>query len=209
MILRLLILALLLIVRIAPAQAAVTFSGNDITFEAGAGELHLGQSYTGTLLFPDGGPSSVQLYLLLTTSIFFCVEGKCDGDPNAGQEFLPISFSKVGNGLSFEFTVPEECFSGNCGKFIPGVYQYDFDLAVLLLTDPIVLIGDFSDAAAFEGFITPAIGTKVPEASTWAMMLIGFLGIGMACRRRGVPPGNDPYGESGSSAKRSRGPSVI
>jgi hypothetical protein len=195
MILRLLILAILLIVRIGPAQAAVTFSGSDITFEAGAGELHLGQSYAGTLLFPDGGPSSVQLHLLLTTSIFFCVEGECDGDPNAGQEFLPVSFSKVGNQLWFEFTVPEECFSGECDKFIPGVYQYDFDLAVLLFTDPIVLIGDFSDVAAFEGSITPAIGTTVPEASTWAMMLIGFLGIGIGCRR-GRSPGKDSYREA-------------
>jgi hypothetical protein len=75
---------------VSPAQSEVVFAGNSYTLEAGAGTLELGQSYSGRVTFLDPAPSTMSLYLLLNTAIFFCIDGVCDGDPNAGEDFLPI-----------------------------------------------------------------------------------------------------------------------
>jgi hypothetical protein len=44
--------------------------------------------------------------------------------------------------------------------------------------------GSGNNEAAVTGNISP---TPVPEPATWAMMLVGFAGIGMAVRRRRQP----------------------
>jgi hypothetical protein len=48
-------------------------------------------------------------------------------------------------------------------------------------TDPVV-VSDITIELA-DGF---ALAAPVPEASTWAMMLIGFAGIGMVARKRAL-----------------------
>jgi MYXO-CTERM domain-containing protein len=45
---------------------------------------------------------------------------------------------------------------------------------------------DSSAAFAFSGDITGFTATSAPELSTWAMLLIGFAGIGFAARRRRI-----------------------
>jgi PEP-CTERM motif len=48
-----------------------------------------------------------------------------------------------------------------------------------LLTPPTeILVSTFGESGNF------TIGTAVPEPSTWAMMLIGFAGLGYASYRR-------------------------
>jgi hypothetical protein len=92
----------------------------------------------------------------------------------------------LGNGLSKVFTAPfptdpaggteEYTFTFSPGYTSNGNYIASFDI---FGQDPI-------------NAITPATGTiavtAVPEASTWAMMLLGFAGVGLLAYRRNNRP---------------------
>ena len=46
-------------------------------------------------------------------------------------------------------------------------------------------VGAFPDRPTNQSYIlNVSLGNSVPEASTWAMMLLGFAGMGVALRRR-------------------------
>jgi hypothetical protein len=57
---------------------------------------------------------------------------------------------------------------------MPGTYTWN----VMYLT-----LGDPNNNPAFAGGESVTVGSSVPEPSTWAMMLIGFAGLGFAFRQ--------------------------
>lgn len=67
-----------------------------------------------------------------------------------------------------------------------NVYEGGFSVAALygtIVGDPTVTLDSISIAPGFEdsGFIGQGVG-GVPEPATWSMLLIGFLGLGLAVR---------------------------
>ena len=81
------------------------------------------------------------------------------GDPPIGFIFVPMGYAS-GAPLSDTATYAGQSFA-TLG-LTPGVYLYTF--------------GSGTDADTF----TVEVGAPVPEPSTWAMMLIGFAGLGFA-----------------------------
>jgi hypothetical protein len=64
---------------------------------------------------------------------------------------------------------------------------------VVAAVDPIGLPGDGATTVPFDPIGTPGgdppgVATAVPEPSTWAMLLLGFAGLGYAAMRRGKAP---------------------
>jgi len=142
--------------------------------------------YAATLLFNFSGPSGTALFELASNPT-----------PNSSQIFIgsdQFSFSNVagtfggvagtastisfGNGIfsSLSITAPNLGFTQfNAPTLFTG-----------LPSDPTFLTGSFTLVNPFFGngtlSISPVAG--VPEPATWAMMLVGFGGIGFAMRRR-------------------------
>ena len=86
------------------------------------------------------------------------------------QALLTGSVSGANNGgVHFSFNPSTQIFHSSQG---------DFTLTVDNFT-----VGGGNTATPITGFIQAA----VPEPATWAMMLVGFAGIGMAMRRRRSP----------------------
>jgi hypothetical protein len=187
-----LILASLIGTTADPAQAAyiVTFSetGNDVT-ASGSGAIDLAgltfitSGFTTPEVAPTfateatGGAGDVDEYsgatgpfsfgsgvfTSATTSAGDLVGVQAlQGEPS-GFIFVPMGYAS-GAPLSDTATYAGQSFA-TLG-LAPGVYRYNF--------------GSGTDADTF----TVEVGTPVPEPSTWAMMLIGFAGLGLAAKGR-------------------------
>jgi hypothetical protein len=82
---------------------------------------------------------------------------------------------------------PSTIVIGNSGAFMSLSFASDFgvNLDGLILA---VWTHTVFPPNQFTGFTTTAVASAVPEIKTWAMMLLGFAGIGfMAYRRKSKP----------------------
>jgi hypothetical protein len=92
--------------------------------------------------------------------------------PNPGDFFASITGSVTGNSgsLHVDFNNTPQLFTYAGGTF------------TLALNDLDVSVGGSTNVSGF------LIASPVPEPSTWAMIILGFMGVGfMAYRRRGPP----------------------
>jgi hypothetical protein len=114
-----------------------------------------------------------------------------DVSPNATLGANNIFFSIVNSSSSTVFN--ETLLTTDTSVTIPGgtlaagqSYSFDllFDDRITSSTDSGVLLTQFYDTHTDGSFSTAA--GAVPEPSTWAMLLIGFIGVGVMVRRR--PP---------------------
>lgn len=109
--------------------------------------------------------------------------GNSASDPAVGPSWSPLG-SDSG-----------KCFGPGCGYtgWIKSVYtiQDDHDLTYQLVFGVTnVLDHEFQSGLAFDGVTVAgrAVTAAVPEPSTWAMLLLGFAGIGfMSYRRKSKP----------------------
>ena len=103
---------------------------------------------------------------------------------------------KLGTFLTFSFT-PTDNYpgiqpTGFSGLFVDPATNFQLfpttgpaDVLFLLTIDGLTPGGKLDVYSAVNGDV--AIAVAVPEPSTWAMMILGFAGVGaMACRRRKV-----------------------
>jgi hypothetical protein len=176
---------------LASEQSFVTATGasNPITFAGGT--LPSGVSLS---IFNPDGPSAI-----LNTGVGSCGFALCGGDTDGNGWFL----YQYGGSSTFTFTKPVSYF----GAYFSGVQTNDFiqwtdSSGSQSLTIPV----DFTNGGmAFAGFTdsgesitsvtissaSDIIGvddvlygsSAIPEPASWAMMLIGFAGLGLACRR--------------------------
>ena len=86
-----------------------------------------------------------------------------------------------GNPLS---NLPFENF-GSLHPFstVPGDFWYGWNTLVMAVTWSDIGV----DGARLQGTLIDLGGTTIPESSTWAMMLLGFVGLGFAWYRRARP----------------------
>jgi choice-of-anchor C domain-containing protein len=170
--------------------AFTTLSAGDTTSIQGWTVGGAGIDYIGSYWQPENGSRSIDLNAVDTGSISqtfdvvngqtykvaFYMAGNTAGDPTvkslsalgagAATVVFPTSFDTTGNKLesmgwilkSFDFTASGSTETLTFQSTITGAYGPALDNVSV---------------------------TPVPEASTWAMMLLGFMGVGfLACRRR-------------------------
>lgn len=99
----------------------------------------------------------------------------------------PFLYDPAAGNLIFDFLVPTNAtVTGGGFGFLTfdtvnslndGIYS------VLDITNGGATTGTLSTAGAITQFTTAQVAGAVPEPATWAMMLVGFGGIGMAMRR--------------------------
>jgi hypothetical protein len=72
---------------------------------------------------------------------------------------------------------------------IAGGFLDPFVSTTFAMVDPVIEVDpNDPNAADFIVLTSPGIGNAVPEPTTWAMMLVGFAGLGIAGYRRSLKP---------------------
>ena len=177
----------------APAQAVVTLTfaqvGNDVVLTS-SGSLNLtnavfiGNIQASGFVNPSGGSLAVgggisnigEAHRLTSPAVTFGTGGFLDGTPDVGLLF-GLQASTLGTGFVY---VPQGYVNGSA---LSGSTTF----ANRTFTSLGLTAGtyNFSIPSDTITLIVPGTGAgAVPEPSTWAMMLIGFGGIGYSMRRR-------------------------
>jgi len=108
------------------------------------------------------------LFKLLVT---FTAPGGVSGGGTFNATLIGSVTGANNGGVTISFTNPTQVFHSSIGDFTLGV-------------NPVSISGTSGTPVPITGFLQLA---AVPEPATWAMMLVGFGGIGMAMRRRRRP----------------------
>jgi hypothetical protein len=94
------------------------------------------------------------------------------------------------NGLITSWDLSGNTFLANCGAG-PGCASDNTSASTSSNGDSLSIFEEFAGEVTFSndspGAWSPPIASSVPEPSTWAMMLIGFAGIGFLMHRKSVP----------------------
>jgi hypothetical protein len=178
----------------SPADAAIVFSGsttgcfvdcgNVANFSTSVSDTG-GLAFSGSTFLNQAGPDITlgTLTLLADKNV----------DPVSTDFFLKVVFTDPGSGGStFDATLTGQLNPGNGN----GTVSINFGGAQLitfaggsfnLAVDDLFLTKTNLDDPV-TGHISNLVLSGVPEPSTWAMMILGFLGIGlMAYRSKGGP----------------------
>ncbi|MGA7199364.1 PEP-CTERM sorting domain-containing protein, partial [Roseiarcus sp.] len=189
------------------ANAQVGYAGSTIAITQGGGSgeafVNPGQSaYAFTVSLPDkgyaasliGGAGNVASALLGPRDVVF--GASILGTNGGGQTSATFDFNYHGDlllgliddqpSVSGEFTIV-----ANGVTFLDQTFT-DPSIADSFFQDHVIDLGSFSGPAVDLtigynggfGAFDFAVGGAVPEASTWAMMLLGFMGLGFAGWRR-------------------------
>lgn len=186
----------------SPAMAAytVTFEqvGNNLV-ATGSGSLNLG-SLTFQYIFDGGGfatPYAGTIVVGLGTFDDY-VTSTSFGNFSFGTGSGGNGFASTGQGLGLErvqkcdiyypcnynVIVPQGYVSGTAaGLSTTSWLNASFASFGLTPGDYVYAFGQDATSDTF----TVRVGSAVPEPSTWAMMLLGFGGIGIAVRRKRAP----------------------
>jgi hypothetical protein len=179
------------------ADAAIVYAGNTTACIANCGGAN--PVFSSTLVAPGSngdfgvkfdGVSFSSSNSTLTDLGTITLLGTKNVDPTASDFFLKVTFTIPGAGSStFDATIDGKINNGG-----NGFLTFDFGGAQTvtyaggsfsLLINDLVFKGSDPISQHLTGSISNAIVTPVPEASTWAMMILGFAGVGfMAYRRR-------------------------
>jgi hypothetical protein len=191
--------------------STVTVNGSDDIFAAGlstAPPSDPGGVGGGTL--PLSVPVFAGEQLLITASgeVMCCVGSTTPGTGPAGFAVNPFGgpggstiTNSTGNLMVGTYTDPVGAFSLAAVFNAPGVdtpFKVGDSLLITVPTGATLIYFGLPDAAGFNGLSGyyqdnsgsfDVVVTAVPEPSTWAMMILGFFGVGfMAYRRRNAGP---------------------
>ena len=104
----------------------------------------------------------------------------------------PFTYNPAAGSLIFDFLIPSSATVSGSGfgflTFDTANTLDDGAFSVVDINDGNATTGTLSTASAITRFTTSSQVAAVPEPSTWAMMLIGFGGIGVSLRRRRRSP---------------------
>jgi len=197
------LLALVLALSVCPASASVIFSEDFSGAAPGPNNSLAGTQFSVSA-------ATVDIVGVLNGSYFTCANnpsGNCldlVGSPGLGAITSNPTFNLVGGDtytISFGYilqgfspgTTPTSDFTVGLGSFsdaltaipnvqaaslsfIPGSNETSVNLTFASLTTP----DNFHGAVLNDIVVTETSGSVVPELSTWAMMLLGFAGLGFA-----------------------------
>jgi PEP-CTERM motif len=182
-----------------PAKAAVLFSGSTAgCFGGGCNSFSTtpsdnpGLSYTGTSF---SGTTNASDQLVLNLGTFALAPGN---QTYTGESFtlevlftVPAGVSPNGTASTFTAGITGEVTQGQNGAvsvdFDNTLHNYSWGGGTFTLQAFDVSPFSVNQSNAVTGEIV--VATAVPEPATWAMMILGFFGVGfMAYRRKGAQP---------------------
>jgi hypothetical protein len=175
-----------------PGDASASYSGSYGTFTIS--DLNAGQSapqylLSNSLSISSSGAGTLTLYVsandLTQASLPLFLSTFTANQMTAGYSLTEQAVLDTGNGVytTSPTNLGSASFGGN-----GGFQQQTTNLG--LLTDSFSVTEIYTITAIGPGGVTNATidVAAVPEASTWAMMVLGFLGVGlMAYRRKNGP----------------------
>jgi hypothetical protein len=150
--------------------------GSETTALGGTGYFVAPSNWLGNLSAYAGGTLSYDLQVIRGTSYFSDVDVIISNGANSASWTSLIN--PVGDGwVTFQVQLNQANFTG-------GTLA-----SILSNVTEIQIRGEFIDGAEEEGLDNVKLLTSVvPEPSTWAMMILGFAGLGfMAYRRKSKP----------------------
>lgn len=187
----------------APARAAVVYAGSttgcfsDVNCGTAA-NFHTnvsdngssdtsGLNFAGTTFTNQAGPTLTLGTMSLQTNT--------NDNPISNDFFLDVLFTLPGNGTStFEAALTGAINNGGQGTIVinfGGAQTINFAGGSFSLTvDDITLAGSRSNnpdpntSDPITGHISNVVIAPVPEPSTWAMLILGFMGVGFMAYRR-------------------------
>jgi hypothetical protein len=175
------------IASISVPASATTFTFTTTGCFAAASCTNFASSATGSdLTFTGVTNSTVNLTLPAPVDLgSFVANGKGSG---TGFFDLDVVFSNPASPADIFSASLTGKIAGGSGQSIvltfDGPLTFDGGLYQLSIVSPLAIT---SAGPSFE--LQGVISSAVPEASTWAMMILGFMGVGfMAYRRKGARP---------------------
>jgi PEP-CTERM motif len=151
-------------------------------FPGSYGSLNSGQALAELLITPGPGNTTLEELAQVNYGYYYPPGGTCQctttGTSNVTATLGPSSSASGGWTLSASpVTVNLDTpYEVELSVALTGSYLVDGTAYV----DPII-----TPSASDEIFFSPGIANGVPEPSTWAMMIVGFVGLGfLALRRR-------------------------
>ena len=186
--------AALAALNVPTAQAAILYAGNTTACVSGCTGLN--PVFSSTLTVPGSdfgvqfnGASFSSSTSTLTDLGTITLLGTKNVDPTPSDFFLKVSFTVPGAGSStFDATIDGKINNGS-----NGFLTFDFGGAQTvtyaggsfsLLINDLQFKGSDPEVMDLTGSISNAVITAVPEPSTWAMMILGFFGVGFVAYRR-------------------------
>jgi hypothetical protein len=150
-------------------------------------EFRFGDDAKGT--FTTGAAANDPGYELITSVTFSVLVDESDGfqyPKMTGQDFAPGAAFNPTTGAFINHLNGGDVHnigdfrlvgSGDYFGLVPGASFEQFSTAIVVYFNgsPLVVAGPLR--------VTAAPAAAVPEASTWAMMLLGFVGLGFAARQ--------------------------
>jgi hypothetical protein len=154
-----------------------------------------------TMIGPTGGFIGGLYYSFVTATVSvngvfddftagpFFDGGELDGETDVFNAGSIVGASILGTGTLFESSVTGTDFAYPL-TLTPTPFSYnptDADQTSIYLSDDVgdIIESDISNVSITVAAPPPPPPVATPEPSTWAMMLIGFLGIGVFAYRRG------------------------
>jgi hypothetical protein len=171
-----------------PAIAISVSAGGDVVGSSGAPvPVDLKSSITGTLISgsADGVVALASASLVVVNPSGNLVSGSylpAPPQPTTVDTVIDL-FPNTIYGVSLQALAFALC--GAQDEF--GTTTCDGNLAsASAAVDPTFMIDrGFADASQYQIVFSPGVSSAVPESGTWAMMLIGFAGLGYAAFRQG------------------------
>lgn len=118
---------------------------------------------------------SISGYSTLDTYVKECGISNCGGMGANGVLATSASRSTDGGVITFDF--------GNNSPLIAGEYSANLQIFANV-SDYQTSLASFTDSSGHTFYLGGALSPGVPEPSTWAMLLIGFAGLGFMSYRR-------------------------
>jgi hypothetical protein len=115
-------------------------------------------------------------YGTFQTSVKICGIAGCGGSGANGLAASDAKRSLDGDQVTFDFGSP----------LTAGGHSANLQLftSASLFSDPLAFFTDASGNSFSIDVVAPAVASVVPEPSTWALMLVGFAGLGRFAGRR-------------------------
>ena len=143
--------------------------------------LHPGLYFDYEIQLTSGSLSSFVIsgYGTYSTSVKICGLSGCGGSGANGVAATSASRSADGDELTFAFASPI-----TAGQHSANLQIFS---SAALFQDPLAFLIDTNGNSFSVDVVAPAIAA-VPEPSTWAMMILGFAGVGFLAYRRKATP---------------------